>query len=180
MLAGETCCDVITTCETPLCQCGISITNDGVVDTCDENGVHMEFAKLAAVLQESVLHSWKLHLKAKKYSVHMILEEYYKEALEIIDALIEHYQGICKCDIIKDDIEMICVKNDDPIIYFTDLKKYLMIFANDPSKFDEKTFEMKSDIDDLLRLIDSTLYKLSHLTESKIKSFDAFIYENFN
>jgi hypothetical protein len=47
------------------------------------------------------------------------------------------------------------------------------------NNFNEKILEIKSDIDDLLRLIDSTLYKLGNLTESKIKSFDAFIYENF-
>lgn len=179
MLAGETCCDVITTCETPLCQCVEPNTND-CANTCVEDEIHMEFAKLAAILQESILHSWKLHLKAKKYSVHMILEEYYKDALDIIDGLIEHYQGICKCDIVRDDIELICVKSDDPLIYFTDLKEYLLNFTNHPNMFNEKTFEIKSDIDDLLRLIDSTLYKLGNLTESKIKSFNAFVYENLN
>jgi hypothetical protein len=181
VLAADTCCDVITTCETPICQCSKPITSDCIETTCnEEDPIHMEFAKLAAVLQESVLHSWKLHLKAKKYSVHVILEEYYKDALDIIDGLIEHYQGVCKCDIVGDEIPLMCVKNDDPVIYFTDLKEYLLNFANDPNKFNEKTFEIKSDIDDLLRLIDSTLYKLSHLTESKIKSFDAFVYEDFN
>ena len=177
ILAEEPCCDTIPTCEVPVsipteCPCG------ECADKIEE--IHMEFAKLAAVLQESILHSWKLHLKAKKYSVHMILEEYYKEALDIIDGLIEHYQGVCKCDIVDDRIPLMCVKNDDPVIYFTDLKEYLLNFANDPNKFNEKTFEIKSDIDDLLRLIDSTLYKLSNLTESKIKSFDTFVYENLN
>ena len=57
--------------------------------------------------------------------------------------------------------------------------RYLMNFVNDSNNFNEKILEIKSDIDDLLRLIDSTLYKLGNLTESKIKSFDAFIYENF-
>ena len=174
-LAVDACSDMITTCETP-CKCGGSQNCN-----CTEMDVtHIEFTKLAAVLQESIMHSWKLHLKAKKYSIHVILEEYYKEALDIIDGLIEHYQGVCKCEIVSDDIDLICVKNDDPYIYFTDLKEYLVSFTNDPNKFNEKTFEIKSDIDDLLRLIDSTLYKLGNLTESHVKSFDAFIYERFN
>jgi hypothetical protein len=173
-LSAEPCCDIITTCETPLsepskCEC----------DQCGEpEKGYTEFVKLAAVLQESVLHAWKLHLKTKKYYVHLILEEYYNEALDIIDGLIEHYQGICKCNIIDDSINLICLKNDDPYIYFTDLKNYLLSFINDSNNFSEKTNEIKSDIDDLLRLIDSTLYKLGNLTESTIKSFNEFVYEN--
>lgn len=172
ILAPDACCGAITTCETPV----------SLPDTCqcDGGNEHDEFVKLAAVLQESILHAWKLHLKARKYSVHVILEEYYNEALEIIDGLIEHYQGICKCVIVDDRIPLMCVKNDDPLIYFTDLKDYLLAFLNNPNNFSEKTSEIKSDIDDLLRLIDSTLYKLGSLTESKIKSFDAFIYEDYN
>lgn len=173
-LSAENCCDIITTCETPLSE--PSKCEDGVAGE-PEMG-YTEFVKLASVLQESILHAWKLHLKAKKYSVHMILEEYYNEALEIIDGLIEHYQGICKCVIVDDGIPLMCIKNDDPVVYFTDLKNYIIDFLNNPNNFNERTNEIKSDIDDLLRLIDSTLYKLGSLTESVIKSFDEFVYEN--
>ncbi len=166
ILTTEPCCDTITTCETPIS-----------ISTTIENE-HLEFSKLAAVLQESILHSWKLHLKAKKHSTHVILEEYYEEAFDIIDGLIEHYQGIYKC-VIVDDVNLICLKNEDPLVYFTDLKNYVSNFANNSNNFNERTFEIKSDIDDLLRLIDSTLYKLGNLTESIIKSFDAFVYENY-
>jgi C-terminal processing protease CtpA/Prc len=131
------------------------------------------------VLQDSVLYSWKMHLKTKKYYVHLILEEYYEEAFDIIDGLIEHYQGICKCDIIDGNITPDINKSDDPFTYFTDLKNYLMNFLNDTCNFSARTLEIKSDIDDLLRLIDSTLYKLGNLTESIIKSYDDFVYEYF-
>ena len=183
ILSGDACCDAIPTCEVPVslpveCPCDEPTASDCNVK--DVNEVDMEFAKLAAVLQESILHSWKLHLKAKKYSVHMILEEYYKEALDIIDGLIEHYQGVCKCELVDDRIPLMCVKNDDPLTYFTDLKNYLIDFVNNPNMFNERTNEIKSDIDDLLRLIDSTIYKLSNLTESNIKTFDAFVYENLH
>lgn len=177
IMAPEPCCAAITTCETPILTQGTCGCGEPLAAVTDE--VHEEYVRFAAVLQESILHAWKLHLKAKKYSVHVILEEYYNEALDIIDGLIEHYQGICKCDIISDDISMIFQKNDDPFTYFTDLKNYILSFVNNSNNFNEKTAEIKSDIDDLLRVIDSTLYKLGHLTESKIKSFDAFIYENF-
>ena len=166
ILTANPCCDTNSTCA------GTSIPCDNDV----EENTNIKFAKLAAVLQDSVLHSWKLHLKAKKYSIHVILEEYYNEAFDIIDGLIEHYQGICNCNII-DNVTIDIDKNDDPVTYFTDIKNYIIKFVNEPTNFNEKTFEIKSDIDDLLRLIDSTLYKLINLVESKIKSFDAFIYE---
>lgn len=180
ILTTEPCCDTISTCDcgtpTPLTTCNCDEPNQVIVNP-DEENRHVEFVKLAAVLQDSILYSWKLHLKAKKYYVHVILEEYYDEAFDIIDGLIEHYQGICKCDIIDNDVVSEIVKSEDPFTYFTILKDYLSNFANNSNNFNEKTFEIKSDIDDLLRLIDSTLYKLGHLTESKIKSFEAFIYE---
>lgn len=166
ILTTEPCCDPITTCGTPI-SIPPTIENE-----------HEEFSKLAAVLQESILHSWKLHLKAKKHSTHVILEEYYEEAFDIIDGLIEHYQGVYKC-VIVDDVNLISLKNEDPLVYFTDLKNYVSNFANNSNNFNERTFEIKSDIDDLLRLIDSTLYKLGNLTESIIKSFDEFVYENY-
>ena len=177
ILTGELCCDPITTCDgcEPLkCTCG----EPEMTNSIDDN-IHAEFAKIAAVLQDSVLYSWQLHLKAKKYSVHVILEEYYSEAFDIIDALIEHYQGICKCDIVGSNVMSDMIKSDDPYTYFSTLKDYLVNFVNNPNNFNEKTLEIKSDFDDLMRLIDSTLYKLCNLTESKIKSFDAFIYENY-
>lgn len=178
ILTTEPCCDTIQTCD---CSTPIQYTcGEPNKETINYNGenTHVEFVKLAAVLQDSILYSWKLHLKAKKYYIHVILEEYYDEAFDIIDGLIEHYQGICKCDIVGDVIpEMI--KNEDPFTYFTNLKDYISKFVNNSNNFTEKTMEIKSDIDDLLRLIDSTLYKLGNLTESKIKSFEEFIYDDF-
>lgn len=181
ILTANPCCDTIPTCD---CDMHVPGTPAPIISaTCscecsDKENEYMYFAKLAAALQESVLHSWKLHLKAKKYSIHVILEEYYNDALDMIDAFIEHYQGICGCTIIDGSVSDVLV-SDDPFTYFNSLKDYVLNFSNDSNIFNEKNSEIKSDIDDILRLIDSTLYKLSHLTESKIKSFDAFVYEDF-
>ena len=175
IFTADTCCDVVPNALQPTtCQCKDIATPDFV----KENG-YENFVKLAAVLQDSILYSWKMHLKTKKYYVHLILEEYYEEAFDIVDGLIEHYQGICKCDIIDGNITPDINKSDDPFTYFTDLKNYLMNFLNDTCNFSARTLEIKSDIDDLLRLIDSTLYKLGNLTESIIKSYDDFVYEYF-
>lgn len=183
ILTGEPCCDTIPCdCGTPIPtpdMCTSNLCDEPEKCNCSNENIHEPFVRLAAILQESVMYSWRLHLKAKKYSVHIILEEYYDEAFDIIDGLIEHYQGICKCDIIDDCVITGMDKSDDPFTYFTELKDYLLEFVNNSNNFNERTNEIKSDIDDLLRLIDSTLYKLGHLTESKIKSFGEFIYEDF-
>ena len=177
ILTTEPCCGVI-----PTSDCNTTLPTFCQNDDCDFKNIdehrYEQFSILSATLQDSVMHSWRMHLKAKKYSVHVILEEYYNEAFEMIDALIEHYQGICNCNIVNSNITVGFVKSEEPFTYFSDLKYYLENFVNDATNFNEKTFEIKSDIDDILRLIDSTLYKLGHLTESKIKSFDEFIYEN--
>ena len=174
ILTVDPCCDTTPVCDT---NAQLQPTEPIEQQSSVEEERNLRFVKLAAVLQDSILHSCKLHLKARKYSVHVILEEYYDDALDMVDALIEHYQGTCQCDIIDTNIEPDIVKSDDPFTYFTNLKDYLLNFINFDN-FTEKTLELKSDIDDILRLIDSTLYKLSHLTESNIKSFEEFIYEN--
>ena len=180
ILTTEPCCVCDTNSVTaPACDMGGQLQPTAPIEqqSSEEGERHLRFMKLAAVLQDSILHSWKLHLKAKKHSTHVILEEYYDDALDMVDALIEHYQGTCQCDIIDTSIVPDIVKSDEPLTYFTNLKDYLLNFINF-GNFTEKTLELKSDIDDILRLIDSTLYKLGHLTESKIKSFAAFVYED--
>ena len=79
-LNAEVCCDDITpNCGTPVCLSGEEPT---IINQVEEN-IHAEFVKLASVLQESVLHAWKMHLQTKKYSIHVILEEYYNELLKV-------------------------------------------------------------------------------------------------
>ena len=51
-------------------------------------------SQLFGTLQQSVVNSWKNHLKTSKYAAHMALDEYYKEMPELVDTLIENYQGI--------------------------------------------------------------------------------------
>ena len=174
ILTVDPCCDTAPVCDTNV---QLQPTEPIEQQSSVEEERNLRFVQLAAVLQDSILHSWKLHLKARKYSVHVILEEYYDDALDMVDAFIEHYQGTCQCDIIDINIAPDIVKSDDPFTYFTNLKDYLLNFINFDN-FTEKTLELKSDIDDILRLIDSTLYKLCNLTESTIKSFDEFVYEN--
>ena len=127
-------------------------------------------SQLFGTLQQSVVNSWKNHLKTSKYAAHMALDEYYKEMPELVDTLIENYQGIYGE---VDDYKNILDFNEDPIKYLEDLRD---ICVNSKELLQQNT-ELESDMDSILSLIDSTLYKLKELTESFV-SLQDYIKEN--
>jgi len=120
----------------------------------------MTVEEFFGTLQESVVMTWRKHLKTKKYSNHMALDEYYKEAPELIDALIEGWQGthdkIEKYDNLLKDKEF-----DNAIDYLTELRK----ITKEGRKLMDSS-ELESDTDAILSLIDGVIYKLKELKES--------------
>ena len=112
-------------------------------------------------LQQSIVEGWKKHLGTDKYSAHMALNEYYDDALEAVDALIEHYQGIHgKLDALKNNLSS---ENLKSVEYFELLRNFAIVGKD---LLGEDT-ELHSDLDNLLSIIDSTLYKLRELDESR-------------
>lgn len=112
-------------------------------------------------LQQSTVEAWKSHLKASKHDVHVILDEFYKDIVEKVDALIEAYQGLH--DKVKDYKNLMSTDKMDPIEYLDELHE---LVTDGKDKFLEEE-ELKSAADDVLNLIDSTLYKLKDLTKVK-------------
>lgn len=130
--------------------------------------------KFFGTIQQSVVESWQLHLQTNKYSEHIALNEYYDDALDAVDDIIEDWIGVhgkpanFEC--------VIFAKNfGDSISYFTELEGFVK--KNRECLFTESESEILSDIDALLSLIDKTLYKLKQLTESNdiILKFDDFM-----
>jgi len=120
----------------------------------------MKVEEFFGTLQESVVMTWRKHLKTKKYSSHMALDEYYKEAPELIDALIEGWQGTHEkienyVDLLKDK------KFETAIDYLTELRK---ITKEGRELMDSS--ELQSDTDAILSLIGRVLYKLKELKEN--------------
>lgn len=110
---------------------------------------------------ESVTQMHKDHLKTSKYSAHKALNEFYDEATDAVDSIIECYQGIYgKVNINGNAIE----SNGDSIKYLEDLKAFVKDSRGDLIK--EEDTELWSEIDNFLSLIDSTLYKLKELKEN--------------
>lgn len=126
----------------------------------------MTVEEFFGTLQESVVMTWRKHLKTKKYSSHMALDEYYKEAPELIDALIEGWQGthdkIEKYDDLLKDKEF-----DTAVDYLTELRK----ITKEGRKLMDSS-ELESDTDAILSLIDGVIYKLKELKEGRMSLVD--------
>lgn len=132
-------------------------------------------AHLFGTLQECVTIIWRFHLKTRKHHVHVDLADFYESALDKIDNIIEQYQGICG---IVEDPFVNCIVGDgkDEVSYLQELKA----FVEKNKCIIGGSCEINSAIDDFLGLIDTTLYKLTSFTESAVKSFEEFIYEDYN
>lgn len=126
----------------------------------------MTIGEFFGTLQQSITDEWRKHLQTHKYSAHMALDEYYKEMPELVDALIEAYQG-AHSDIVI-DYKSILDPGDDAIKY---LKK-LRDLVRDGRKQYCDTTELQSDCDNVLSQIDSTIYKLEQLSEGLISMKD--------
>jgi hypothetical protein len=126
-------------------------------------------------LQESVTDAWREHLKTAKYSAHMALDEYYTEMPEKVDKFIEAYIA-CNGSKITDYTCNFRAKNMTPLEYLKLLKNFL----NDgKDTYCGEHSELLSLLDDILSLIDSTIYKLRELKESQsgLVSLSEFITE---
>ena len=128
-------------------------------------------------LQQATVETWKSHLKTDKYSDHKALNEFYDDIVDLVDALIEEYQGIHGK--VKDLNNMMTTDKQSAIDYLESLRE---MTRDGKSLFKED--ELKSDIDAILSLIDSTIYKLKELKEGSqyegMKSLSSYLTERLN
>lgn len=125
-------------------------------------------------LQQSTIEAWKEHLKTDKYSAHIALDEFYKKVPEIVDTLIEDYMGIYgKLDEYKN---ILTTEKTSAIDYLKNLRVFVLDSREE--LINKADTELWSDIDDILALMDSTLYKLKELKESQFISLSDFLTES--
>lgn len=122
-------------------------------------------------LQQSTVETWKEHLKTDKYSAHIALNDFYEDIVELVDSLIEEYQG--KYGVVKDLKNIMTSEKLGAIKYLEELHE--LAASGRAELIDEKDSELQSDIDAILSLIDSTLYKLKELKEKKVDLKDFLI-----
>ena len=155
-------------------ECGAGCPDDGCSTGCPENSV-VTVANIFGTLQECVTITWRLHLKTRKHHIHVTLNEFYDKAIDIVDDIIEQYQGIYG---VVEDTFTNCVVGDgkSESEYLTELKTFI---ENNRCVLGDHS-EINSTIDEFIALIDSTIYKIRSFCENEIKSFDEFVYEDYN
>lgn len=133
----------------------------------------MTIEELFGTLQQAVVATWRKHLKTYKYSKHMALDEFYKELPEKVDALIEAWMG-AKGKKINSFTNIITSKNMGTLVYLKELRKVVKqgyeLMGGDA--------ELEALMDDIVELIDSTLYKVKELSENKVMNLKDFINES--
>ena len=135
----------------------------------------MTIEELFGTLQQSTVATWRKHLRTAKYGKHEALDEFYKEMPEKVDALIEAWMG-AHGKKVKGYENLLHASNMNTLKYLTELKKvckdgYELMGDND---------ELKGLLDDIVNLINSTLYKVKELSESTMVSLADFINEALN
>lgn len=131
----------------------------------------MTIEEFFGTLQESITTEWRKHLQTNTYSAHEALDVFYKEMPEKVDALIEAWQA--DNDIVK-NYKNVLDEGMDALEYLEALKK-----LTKEGRELLKSSELESLCDDVLSLIDSTIYKLKHLKES-MKPLAEFLKESLD
>ena len=121
----------------------------------------MTIEELFGTLQQATVASWRKHLRTAKYAKHEALDEFYKELPEKVDALIEGYMGAHGKKITKYE-NILKSSNMNTLKYLQELKK---VCKQGYDLLDENE-ELESLLDDIVNLINSTLYKVKELAES--------------
>lgn len=97
------------------------------------------------------------HWQTKNYATHKALAKYYEAIPDLVDRLVESYMGrYGPLNEFDEEFEI----EKEPIKYFKALQKY--VDANRKHLPDDS--ELQNTVDEILDLINSTLYKLQNLS----------------
>lgn len=132
----------------------------------------MTIEELFGTLQQAVVGSWRKHLRTAKYGKHVALNDFYEELPDLVDALIEGYMGATGKKI-KGYDNIIQSKNMNTLTYLQELKK---ICKQGYELLDDNE-ELEGLLDDIVNLINSTLYKVKELSEHQMMDLKDFVLE---
>ena len=134
----------------------------------------MKIEELFGTLQMSVVSGWRKHLRSAKYGKHVALQEFYEEMPDKVDALIEAWMG-ANGKKTGNFENLLSSANYNTLNYLHELKK---VCKQGYELLDENE-ELESLLDDIVNLINSTLYKIKELNECVVSLSD-FINEAIN
>lgn len=127
-------------------------------------------------LQEAVVGVWKFHLSTNKHFEHVELDRTYNILLSYVDSLVEMYQGILGNVLDKNEyVNVVSYTDCDCKTYLNNLRAFVIqgketLFAT--------LSEMCSKIDDIIELLDTTIYKLNTFQEPVVQTFESFCYSH--
>lgn len=142
------------------------ILNKKVVESLKKRGVIKEQNEMSGKFEEVIsklLHSRTqshiFHLQSNSFSQHNALNEYYDDIVDLIDELVESYQG--EFGVIKNyqnyDLKML--ENEEQVINFF---KEVTNDVEELRKVSDDSF-LKGRLDEVVELLNSTIYKLENL-----------------
>ena len=98
-----------------------------------------------------------LHLRTRSYAAHKALNEFYDDIVDLSDDLAESYQGRYG---IQDYPELPYKPESDPVMMLRGLRRYI----DDNRLVMCQHTEIQNIIDEIVTLLNSTLYKLENLS----------------
>jgi hypothetical protein len=123
----------------------------------DASGDSQVAAAFFRTLLDAVTTGHVLHLQTRSYSQHAALNTFYSELDNLVDGLIEAFQG--KYGVVDNYPPSTENTTNEPIGFIKNLSDYVR--SNRAAVADDS--ELQNDIDSIQTLIDSTLYKLKNL-----------------
>jgi len=119
---------------------------------------HKDCAMFVQTLLHSATIAHQLHLSSKSYSEHKALAKYYENIEDVVDALVESYQG--KYGLIESyPTNYHNSGNKSALAYMESLQK----FVGEARGSLPQDSELQNEIDNIVNLINSTVYKLKFL-----------------
>lgn len=97
-----------------------------------------------------------MHWQTESYAAHIALGEYYDGIVELVDGVVEAYQGKTKIILRKFPIEMENYEDMTPLAYL----EYISSELTDGRALFGEDSEIQNLVDGIADLIDSTMYKL--------------------
>lgn len=102
-------------------------------------------------------HLFHLNAVGGSYALHKALEEFYDAIPDLVDTFTEGYQGVHGLIQLKTYPEA-PKRADSPLDLLTELRKWIMAERDDIGTADDS--EIQNNIDEIVSLIDATLYKV--------------------
>ena len=123
--------------------------------------MNKEFIKLISYLLHSSTQVHIFHLQTKSYAEHKALNKYYDSIVGLVDTLVESFQG--KYDIIN-SYENYALNNYENTANTIKYFKALLKTVEDLRSSVKEDSNLQNEIDNIVTLITSTLYKLRFLS----------------